>query len=40
MSYAEALAWSDNLPDEQFDRSGIAGSSFSDGSVRYCVVLN
>ncbi|MGM9898132.1 MAG: LysM peptidoglycan-binding domain-containing protein [Enterococcus faecalis] len=41
MTYEEAQAWADsNLTDEQFDRSGIAGSSFSDGTTRYCVVLN
>jgi hypothetical protein len=40
MTYGEAIAWADSLPDDQFDRSGIAGSSFSDGSTRYCVVLN
>lgn len=40
MSYGEALAWADTLPDDQFDRSGIAGSSFSDGTTRYCVVVN
>lgn len=40
MSYGEAVAWADTLPDDQFDRSGIAGSSFSDGTTRYCVVVN
>ncbi|MGM0328088.1 hypothetical protein IGK33_002740 [Enterococcus sp. AZ090] len=41
MTYEEAEAWAEkNLTDEEYNRSGLATSSFSDGTIRYCVTLN
>ncbi|MFP7306232.1 hypothetical protein SFC81_01495 [Enterococcus faecalis] len=41
MSYGEAEAWAEaNLTPDEYDRSGLATSSFSDGTIRYCVTVN
>lgn len=39
MTYEEADAWAEKLPDDQYNRCSIEGTSFSDGTIRYCVTL-
>lgn len=40
-SSADAYAWAEkNLTDEQYNRASVKGTSFTDGSIRDCVVLN
>ncbi|EJW9248779.1 hypothetical protein OC441_002377 [Enterococcus faecalis] len=40
MTYAEAEAWAAaNLTPEEYDGSGLSTSSFSDGTIRYCVTV-
>lgn len=40
MSAGEAYAWAEsNLSDEEYNRARVEGTSFSDGTIRSCVVL-
>lgn len=40
MTAEEADAWAEKLPDDQYNRASRFGTTFSDGTMRYCIVLN